>query len=284
MLGARVVVAGLAALGPVGLIAEGTLANGGAFFDFDRTYYVPGDVVTAQTTFSTQVEKSGRIEDGPYYAFLLSSERWIHAPRIPDDAVPIGQITTSSPRGGAATARITFTVPQIEPGPYTLAFCNVPCTHATLGDLVGGSFSIASTKDEALRREITDRVDGRIAQVRANLAARIRDAEKAQRDLATRMEVQRLAGRLTELEARLVRIQNQQRQGETRAQPLPWIMAGLAVLLAGTLWVRRFRRPIPTTPRPLGYEAQSIPMFSDAPGTAPGIDDETNREREPARM
>jgi hypothetical protein len=284
MRGARVVVATLAALGPVTLIAEGTLANGGAFFDFDRTYYVPGEVVTAQTTFSTQVEKSGRIQDGPYYAFLLSSDRWIQAPRIPDDAIPIGNITTTSPISGAATARITFTLPQIHPGPYTLTFCNLPCTHATLGDLVGGSLSVAASKEEALRSDISDRLDARLTQVRQNLAARIRDTEKAQRDLVTRREVQRLADRLTELEARLVRVQNFQPKNEGWVQIAPVIMAGLAMVLAGTVWIHRFRRPIPKTPSPRSDAVQSIPMSSDAPESIPEVDDETNLEAEPARM
>jgi hypothetical protein len=280
----RGLVVGFAALAVVGSVPHSAWGNGGAFFDFDRTYYVPGEVVTAQTTFSTQVEKSGRVEDGPYYAFLLSSERWIRAPTIPDDAIPIGQISTTSPTNGAATARITFTVPEIDPGPYTLTFCNLPCTHATLGDLAGGSFSVAATKDDALRREVTDRVNARIAQVRANLAARIRDAEKAQRDLATRAEIQGLADRLTELEARVVRLRSLQPRNDGWVRTAPLIMAGLALLLTGTLWVRRFRRPVPAIPRPRSDAAQSVPMVSDTGDGAAGVDAETNREPEPARM
>jgi hypothetical protein len=285
MFGGRFVAATLAALIPVALMADAPLANGGAFFDFDRTYYVPGEVVSAETTFSTQVKKSGRIDDGPYHAYLLSSDRWIQPPRIPDDAVPIGRITTTSPRSGAATARITFTVPQIQPGPYTLTICNLPCTRATLGDLVGGSFSVASTKEEALRKEITDRMNGRIFQVRQNLAARIRDAEKAQRDFATQADVRRLTDQVTKLEAQLVQMQNQEPQSTSRAQPVSWIMTGLAVLFAGLIWRRRFRRPFPKEPKPrFDEKRQSIPMFSGAPQDAPGVDHESEAELDPARL
>ena len=286
MFGRRFVLATLVALGPLALIADTTLANGGAFFDFDRTYYVPGEVVSAETTFSTKVKKSGRIEDGPYYAFLLSSDRWIHAPTIPDDAVPIGHITTTRPMSGAATARITFTVPQIDPGPYTLTFCNLPCTHATLGDLVGGSFSIASTKEEALRKEITDRMNGRIVQVRENLAARIRDVRKAQSSFAARTEVQVLLERVTELEADVARLRNQQAREESGTQTAPWIMAGLLILLSVALLSRRRHRPgsehAPRNDR--GGDRQTIPMFSDAPDDGADLVDGSDRDLDPARL
>jgi hypothetical protein len=286
MFGGRFVAATLAALSPVALIADATLANGGAFFDFDRTYYVPGEVVSAETTFSTQVKKSGRIDDGPYHAYLLSSDRWIQPPRIPDDAVPIGRITTTSPRSGAATAQITFTVPQIQTGPYTLTICNLPCTRATLGDLVGGSFSVASTKEEALRKEITDRMNGRIVQVRQNLAARIRDVQKAQGTFATRTEVQRLLERVSELEAGVARLQDQQALVESGAQTAPWIMAGLLILLSVGLLSRRRHRPrsehAPTRDR--GGRHQPIPMFSEAAQDAPGVEHESEAELDPARL
>lgn len=285
MRGSHLMVTVLVALNPVALISSEALANGGAFFDFDRAYYVPGEVVSAETTFSTQVKKSGRIDDGPYHAYLLSSDRWIQPPRIPDDAVPIGRITTTSPRSGAATARLTFTVPPIQPGPYTLTICNLPCTRATLGDLVGGSFSVASTKEEALRKEITDRMNGRIVQVRQNLAARIRDAEKAQRDFATQADVRRLTDQVAKLEAQLVRMQNQEPQSTSRAQPVSWIMAGLALLFTGLIWRRRFRRPLPKEPKARFDENhQSIPMFSEASQDAPGVDDESDAELDPARL
>jgi hypothetical protein len=286
MFGGRFVAATLAALSPVALIADATLANGGAFFDFDRTYYVPGEVVSAETTFSTQVKKSGRIDDGPYHAYLLSSDRWIQPPRIPDDAVPIGRITTTSPRSGAATAQITFTVPQIQTGPYTLTICNLPCTRATLGDLVGGSFSVASTKEEALRKEITDRMNGRIVQVRQNLAARIRDVQKAQGTFATRTEVQRLLERVSELEAGVARLQDQQALVESGAQTAPWIMAGLLILLSVGLLSRRRHRPRSehAPKRDRGGRHQSIPMFSDAPDDGADLGDGSDRDFDPARL
>ncbi len=283
---ARLLTTILAALGSVAVIPDGVHANGGAFFNFDRRYYVPGEVVTTQTSFSNEVEKSGRIEDGPYFAYLLSSDRWIHPPEIPGDAIPIGPITITNPSGSVPTARITFTVPEIDPGPYTLTICNQPCSHATLGDLVGGSFAIAPTKEEALRRELSDRFDGRLAQVRGNLAARIRSAEKAQRDLTPRTEVQRLADRVTRLEARLARMQNERPTQEPVTQTAPWIAVSLILSLAGLLWVRRrHRRPRATTParRPERSD-QTIPGVSSDPEELPTFDDRPGRELDPAKL
>jgi hypothetical protein len=284
MLRTRPVAVILLALSPMAVSPAAVSANGGSFFRFERKYFAPGEVVTAQTTFSTEVEKSGRIEDGPYHAFLLSSDRWIQPPKVPNDAIPIGYITTSSASSGAATARITFTVPQIEPGPYTLTLCNLPCTHATLGDLAGGWLSIASTKDEALRKEITDRINSRILQVRQNLAARIRDTVN-QRNFATQTEVQRLADHVTKLEAQLVRMQNREPENASGDQHVPWTIAGLALLFAILMRRRRFPGSLPKQPKPrIDTRPQIIPMFSDAPQEAPGVDHQSEQEFDPARL
>jgi hypothetical protein len=241
------------------------LANGGSFFRFDRKYYVPGEVVTARTTFSTDVERSGTVDDGPYHAFLLSSDRWIQPPRIPGDAVPVGQIEITGMGGSVPVARISFTVPRLDPGPYTLALCNLPCRHATLGDLAGGSFSISATKEDALRRELSDQFKGRLAEVRRRLGGRIAETEDTLRVLTARSDVKALTDKVAALERRLSR--EEAEEPPAPAPPtVPWILAAMFAALAAALWIRR-GRTTERSARP-GRPANdpSIPMFSDALG------------------
>jgi hypothetical protein len=273
-----------AALASVGL-PQAALSNGGSFFRFDRKYYAPGEAVTAHTTFSTEVERSGKIEDGPYYAYLLLSERWIQPPRIPDDAIALGHIDITQLGGGSVpVARIAFTVPQIRPGSYTLTFCNVPCTHATVGDLVGGSLSIVPTKEVALRRELSDRLDGRLAQLRGNLAARIRRAEKAQGALTPRTDTQELADRVNELEERLTGLKTELQREPSASGGAGWIALGLALLVGSVLWLRRFRGRSASAAGASRSDVrhESIPMSSTA-DDVPVVDDVSDRELDLAR-
>lgn len=275
----------LLALSPMALSPDAVSANGGSFFRFDRNYFAPGEVVTAQTTFSTEVERSGGIEDGPYFAYLLSSDRWIQPPTIPDDAIAVGNVDIANLGGSVPVARVTFTVPEIRPGAYTLTLCNVPCTHATVGDLVGGSLSIVPTKDVALGRELSERIDGRLAQVRGNLAARIRRAEKAQRALTPRTATQELAARVTQLEERLARVKTELQEEPRAPWAAGWIVLGLVVLVSGALWLRRFRGQSASAVRASRSDKkhQSIPMFSTSPDEVPAVDPDSDRELESAR-
>ncbi|HET6770118.1 MAG TPA: hypothetical protein VFH75_00585 [Actinomycetota bacterium] len=285
MLRTRPVAVILLALSPMALSPEAVLASGGSFFRFDRKYFAPGEVVTAQTTFSTEVEKSGGTEDGPYFAYLLSSDRWIQPPTIPEDAIAVGNVDIADVGGSVPVARITFTVPEIRPGAYTLTLCNVPCTYATVGDLVGGSLSIVPTKEVALRRELSDRIDGRLAQVRGNLAARIRRAEKAQGALTPRTATQELAARVTQLEERLARLKMELQEEPRAPWAAGWIVLGLVLLISGVLWLRRFRGQSASPVRASGSDRkhQSIPMFSTSPDDVPADERDSDRELESAR-
>lgn len=285
MLRTRPVAVIILALSPMAVSPAAVSANGGSFFRFDRKYFAPGEVVTAQTTFSTEVEKSGGIEDGPYFAYLLSSDRWIQPPTVPDDAIAVGHVDIPDLGGSVPVARIAFTVPQIRPGAYTLTLCNVPCTHATVGDLVGGSLSIVTTKEQAIRRELSDRIDSRLAQVRGNLAARIRRAEKAQRALTPRTTTQDLATRVTQLEERLARLKTELREEPIAPRAAGWIVVGLVLLVCGVLWLRRFRARSASAVRAPRSERkhQGIPMFSTTSDEVPAVEHDSDRELESAR-
>lgn len=209
------------------------------------------------------MKEYGLIEDGPYFAYLLPGDQWIHPPRIPEPSVALGPITITTLNGGLAAARTTFTVPDVEPGLYTVSLCNSPCRHATLGDLVGGTLRIVATREDVLRSELLDQVDARLARVREGLRGKIRGVQKAQRDLALRSEVQDLGKRLNEFEEDIARLQNERSREAPREETAPWIVVGIVTAFAGVLLVRRLRRTGATT-RPVSTMNGSIPMFSDS--------------------
>lgn len=287
MVGTRIVVAIAAAFAFAGLLPQVALAGGGgALLEFDRTYYVPAEVVTAETTFSNGVANSGRIEDGPYYAYLLPSDGWIHPPEIPDVAVPLGPITITDLSGGLSTARITFVVPKVDPGPYVLALCNQPCTQATVGDLMGGWISIVPSKDEAIRRELGDQLDRRLSRVRERLAARIQRTEKSLSGFAAERDVQELTQRVNSLVEDLALIRTELGSKTPVAEAAPWILAGIVVVGAGLFSIRRRRRRssrISTKPLSRGGDLSPAAVPVD-PKHLPRVGDPSDRDLDPAHL
>lgn len=287
MVGTRIVVATAAALACAGLLPQGALAGGGgAVFEFDSTYYVPGEIVTAETTFSNRVANSGRVEDGPYYAYLLPSDQWIHPPEIPEASVPLGPITITDLGRSLSTARITFIVPKRDPGPYTLALCNQPCRQATVGDLMGGWISIVPTKDEAIRRELADQFERRLSRVRERLAARIERTEKSLSGFAAGQDLQELTRRVNELVEGLALIQKEQRSTAPVAEAAPWVLAGIVLVGVGLFSIRRQSRRRPrTSPKRLSRgEDLSLPAPPAYPEELPRVADPSGRDFDPAHL
>jgi hypothetical protein len=124
-------------------------AGGITSFEFQEDYVLVGENVAGRAVFYTNARGSGRIEDGPWHAYLLPKETWIDAPRIPAGAVDLGPIAIEDRGDGTALATITFTVPDMTTGGYSIGVCNVPCTEAYVGDLGGGWLSIARTEEGA---------------------------------------------------------------------------------------------------------------------------------------
>jgi hypothetical protein len=99
----------------------------------------PGQVLTAHTSFSPHIAGRGGIDDGPYVVYLLPGSRYVGPESIPPTAIELGQ--PEIVRGRFTTVpRVTFTVPSVPTGEYTMSLCNVPCTVDGLGDIVGAGF------------------------------------------------------------------------------------------------------------------------------------------------
>lgn len=160
-----------------------TPANaGGGWSVPGRSAYVPTEVATVQGTF-WEVSSGASIADGPYIAYLLPANRWIQGHRVPESAIPVGQVMTSRIDGPGFLARVEFRVPDLPAGLYHIQYCNDPCTVDGLGDLIGSeSFAIGETQAEGrllmLAHRLRSNIDEVTYRLRQQTAARVRGVER----------------------------------------------------------------------------------------------------------
>lgn len=144
---------------------------GGAWLEPDRRIYVPAEIATIRGTFSKVAGNEGRPADGPWFAYLLPEERWIHNDRIPPVAIPLGELRVlGASDGPGATAVVSFQVPDLPTAWYHVGYCNHPCTLNGMGDLIGSKrFVIAPTRLEGAAFIWIDRLQ----RVRSSASERV---------------------------------------------------------------------------------------------------------------
>jgi hypothetical protein len=234
------------------LSAGGPAAAGGSWLETDEQYYPPGSPATARGTFGPGAYE-GRLSDGPYLAYLVPGFRWFEKPgSVPDYATPLGPITIRPATGNYCcwVASLTFLVPDLPPGRYSIEYCNDPCTVNGIGDLLGGSFFIAQTEEQARLLDRIERLE-RKAQLVSRLKRDLREAEAELADLqGAEAELAELREHYFELvsDLRAARAQDAPPPveiPEPRTRPLApgaWVL-GLAALVIGMFVRRRLGRP-----------------------------------------
>jgi hypothetical protein len=222
-------------------------AGGGAVFDFDSDYYVPGDTVTGSTAVGFEGGTFADFEKGgPFFGLLFRSGRDFRR----ESATLLGPIAFD-PRGdgNVAIARISFTVPDVRPGLYEIATCNEDCSIRWIGDLVGGWFTVVATREEIPFRELEDRLTERIRTLQGRLQMfrdRLVDVETQANNAASDGQLAVNSGRdldatMSRLQAELARLRD-----ESGSLPLAelagWFAAGLMASLGVALLVAHQRR------------------------------------------
>jgi hypothetical protein len=191
----RFVLVVTAALGGVALLPTSAGAGGGWSIP-GRSAYVPAQVAIVQGTF-WEGSTGEAIADGPFIAYLLPANRWIQGHRVPEAAIPVGQVMITRMDGGGFLSRVEFRVPDLPAGLYHIQYCNDPCTVFGLGDLIGSeSFAIGATLAEGrllmLAHHLQSRIDEITYRLRQKAAAQVRGVEReltAARGLQTIAEV-----------------------------------------------------------------------------------------------
>jgi hypothetical protein len=190
-----------AALGGVALLPTSASAGGG-WSTPGRSSYVPAQVAVVRGTFWAGATE-GTIADGPYIAYLLPANRWIQGHRVPEVAIPVGEVMITPMDGHSFLARVAFPIPDLPAGLYHIQYCNDPCTVEALGDLIGSDlFAIGATRTEGrllmLAQRLRSRIDEVAYRVRQEASAEIRDLKRdlsaaAGRETNARIRVRELA-------------------------------------------------------------------------------------------
>jgi hypothetical protein len=199
----RFVVVVAAALGGVALLPTAASAGGG-WSTPGRSSYVPAQVAVVRGTFWAGATE-GTISDGPYIAYLLPARRWIQGHRVPEAAIPVGEVMITRMAGHSFRARVAFPVPDLPAGLYHIQYCNDPCTVEALGDLIGSDlFAIGATRTEGRLLMLAQRLRSRISEVtyrvRQKASAEIREVTRELRTTEYRVTTAELRVReLTEM-------------------------------------------------------------------------------------
>jgi len=229
---------------------SGAAANGGAYLQFDRTYYVAGDEGHGVTYVSLPAGKEHLLDEGPFHVFALPrgvSLREGHP--IPPTAIRLGTVTVTE-EDGSYEFETNFIVPDLDPAWYEVGVCNEPCTISGFREPLGGSLSIVETRREAQLLTANDRLRGQLFGAR-------REARRAERRLVGvegELETQLAVGseERIELAAEIDRLETQLASARSRGTQAgrtpfdPWVVGAiLLVTLAIAVLAFRRRRTLP---------------------------------------
>jgi hypothetical protein len=236
----------MAMIGGSVLVAPiGAEANGGAYLEFDRTYYLAGDSGHAVTYVSLPASKEHLLEEGPFYVFALPAGATLREGRpIPSSAIRLGIVTVTE-EDEAYEFTTEFTVPELDPGFYEIGVCNDPCTISGFRESLGGSLSIVETRREAQLLTTNDRLRGQLFGARRE----VRRAERRLTAAEGELEAQLTFGssERSELAAEIERLETQLAAARTRAASSgrtpfdPWVVGAILIVTAFAA-VLAFRR------------------------------------------
>ncbi|MGH2640343.1 MAG: hypothetical protein ACRDGO_01445 [Actinomycetota bacterium] len=228
----------------------GAVANGGAYLEFDRTYYVAGDEGHAVTYVSIPPRKEHLLEEGPFYVFALPQGAAVEeGSALPMGAVRLGTVSVME-EDGSYEFEMAFTVPDLDPGWYEIGVCNDPCTISGFRESLSGSLSIVETRREAELLAANDRLRSQLFGARREARRAERRLEDAEGELEAQLafgsqERIELAGEIDRLETQLASARS--REAETGRTPFdPWVVGAiLLVTLAIAVLAFRRRRMLP---------------------------------------
>ena len=210
-------------------------ADGGAYMEFDRTHYLPGDVATAEAYVYLLKPQQGRLDRGPFYAYLVTTNRsfpQIGKP-IPAGAIRLGTFQVEESRPKWFDLTVSFTVPDVAGDGYTVALCNDPCTVQGFKEPIVGYISIVQTAREGVLLTKNQRLSNRIyALHRAG-----KKQEKAMAELQGQFDAldlvrSSMSSQMSVMEDRLAAATAAASTRESPSRPLLAPSTGIALVLA----------------------------------------------------
>jgi hypothetical protein len=149
----------LAGMCVVSTAAPATADGGGAYLNFDRTHYLPGQTAVGRTSVAIPLGKRSVLDDGPFYAYLVTGTRWpAVGGALPNDVLQIGTFVFHHRTGARFDLIARLSIPDVRGDFYWVSLCNDPCTVNGFSQPVMGYLSIVQTVREAkLLNEIQHR-------------------------------------------------------------------------------------------------------------------------------
>lgn len=241
-------------------------ANGGAYIDFSRTHYLPGDKVAGYASLFIPVRKRAILDRGPFFAYVLPGRTTIEeGHRIPDRAIRVGVATIEHEKGTEFDLDLAFRVPELPGAYYSVMICNDPCTVSGFRESLSGQISVVETRREAALLTEQSRLQSQVFGLRRQVRKGERRAEDLEETLAAteaaasdaRDHVAAVREDLTAADAEVAalraRLADASTEPDTAVAPAPravidpWaavaLTAGLLVI-GGAITLRRRARPV----------------------------------------
>jgi hypothetical protein len=153
-------------------------ADGGAYIEFDRTHYLPGETATGEAYVYLEEPHQGLLDRGPFYAYLLTDGEFVERGHpIPSGAIRVGTFDVEETRHEWFEMTVSFIVPDLTGEFYSVAVCNDPCTVWGFKEPLSGLISIVQTPREGTLLTQQQQLYGRIYALR-------RQGKKTERALA----------------------------------------------------------------------------------------------------
>jgi uncharacterized coiled-coil protein SlyX len=228
-------------------------ADGGAFIEFDRTHYLPGETATGEAYVYLPKQHQGLLDRGPFYAFLLTDGAILKRGQpIPSGAIRLGTFDVEKGRPEWFEMKVSFTVPDVSGDFYSVAVCNDPCTVWGFKEPLSGLISVVQTAREGELLTQRQRLLGRIYTLRRRGKKSL--AELHDQLVETNRVRSTMASEMSDLQDRLAAAvaAASERTSDRTPRPLLAPEIGIALvllLLVLTAAIAARRRPEPSEAR-----------------------------------
>jgi hypothetical protein len=154
-------------------------ADGGAYIEFDRTHYLPGETAIGEAYVYLEEPHQGLLDRGPFSAYLLTGGAALQLGQpIPSGAIRLGTFDVEPYRPADwFELTVSFTVPDLTGDFYSIVVCNDPCTVWGFKEPLSGLISLVQTAREGALLTQRQQLYGRIYALR-------RQGKKTERALA----------------------------------------------------------------------------------------------------
>lgn len=159
-------------------------ADGGAYIEFRRTHYLPGETAVGVAYVSIPEPRQALLERGPFHVYVVP-RGWIQEGRpLPEGVIRVGTAVVERNSGTTFEVQISFAVPDLPGEYYNVQMCNDPCTIAGFRESLSAQISIVQTRREADLLNEQQRLFGKNWSLRQKL----RQADKAYEELGASLE------------------------------------------------------------------------------------------------